>query len=105
MYAERTMSKTHIIGYTLLALLAGMSYVTTRWYLISTPLNKLIVSNLTINYLLLAFALGGATGYVAWNKMFVRLKPASRMLLTLATILCVSLIWLVGISLGGYKIR
>lgn len=99
------MSKKYVALYTALAAFTVLAYITTRSYLISTPLGYVIVSNLTLNYVLFTFLLGGVAGWLSWTKLFKKWPALLRTALTLLVTLFTSGLWLVIISLGGYKIR
>lgn len=91
--------------YTALAGLTGYAYVSTRSYLISTPIGYITVSNLTLNYVLFTFLLGGVAGWFAWTRMFKRWKSVYRTISTSLTSLLVAELWLVLVSFGGYTIK
>lgn len=99
------MNKRLIAVYAALAVLAGLSYWQTRDYLWSTPLGYIVVSNLTLNYVLTACIAGGLVGWLSWNRLFRRLRTAPRLALTLVAALFASGLWLVLVSAGGYEIR
>ena len=94
-----------ITVYTALTALVVLAYVTTREYLISTPLGYVIVSNLTLNYVLFTFLLGGVAGWLAWTRLFKRWGTFYRVALTMLACLFVAGLWLVVAQMGGYKLR
>jgi len=91
--------------YVALAVLVVLSYITTREYLISTPIGYIVVSNLTLNYVLFTFLLGGVAGWMSWTKLFAKKTAMVRMVLTLVTTFLVAMAWLVIAQIGGYQVR
>ena len=91
--------------YTILAVLVVLSYISARSYLISTPLGYTIVSNLTLNYALFTFLLGGVAGWFAWARMFKRWKVLYRFISMILSALLIAELWLVLAAFGGYTIK
>lgn len=100
------MSKKFVVLYAVVAALAGLSYATTRKYMIATPINDIVVSNLTVNYVLTAILIGGVSGYLGNKKVFNGIKnQAIRQLYTACLSGVVGLLFLVIMSSGGIKMR
>jgi hypothetical protein len=92
--------------YGLVAVLAVISYVTTRDYMIATPINDIIVSNLTVNYVLLAMITGGVAGWLGNTKIFNKVKnKGTRLMLTTGLTCVVALLFLMVMASGGIKMR
>ena len=99
------MNKKYVAIYLLLSVATIASYVTTRSYLISTPLGYIVISNLTLNYVLLAVVVGGFSGWISWTRLFRKWQPILRVALTLLTTVFTSGLWLMVVSIGGYQLR
>ena len=99
------MSKKYVAIYVLLAAATVIAYITTRSYLISTPLGYIVISNLTLNYVLLAIMVGGFSGWISWTRLFRKWQPVLRLALTLLTTVFTSGLWLIIVSIGGYQLR
>ena len=98
--------KKYTIIYGLVAALVALSYITTRDYMIATPINDIIVSNLTVNYVLLSMITGGVVGYLGHTKIFNNVKnKGTRLMLTTGLTCVVALLFLMLMASGGVKMR
>ncbi len=99
------MTKRAIAIYTLAATLFVFSYLTMRGFLILLPYDLVIISNLTLNYILLAFISGGLAGWYLWNRAFRRHNYVIRFVGTVFGSLLASGLWIVIMSAGGMHMR
>ena len=91
--------------YGALGLACGLAYYTTRDYLIATPINDIVVSNLTVNYLLISVIVGGVTGWLSWMKLTLSMPLVLRATLTITLTLFVSLVLMLILAAGGYDLK
>lgn len=99
------MTKRAYLIYTGITALTVFAYATMYKYIIDLPHVKVIISNLTFNYVLLAFASGGVAGWYLYNRTFKRFHPVIRFTGTAFGAFLAAVVWLVVMSMGGYQIR
>jgi hypothetical protein len=73
-----------IVVYIAVACATVFSYITTRDYLIATPINDIVVSNLTVNVIGVMIALGAVAYYA--SKKLVKMKSRVMTELVAATV-------------------
>jgi uncharacterized membrane protein len=99
-------TKKFVVIYSSLAVLTAISYVWLRSYLILTPAGDVIVSNLTLNYVIVACLAGGLTGWLSWNRLFAKRGYVLRFTCTLVCTFIMAGLWLALMSAsGGYQLR
>ncbi len=99
------MTKRASFIYIGVAILTIISYATMYKYIIDLPHVWVVISNLTFNYVLLAFGSGGVTGWYLYNRAFRKYNPILRFVGTVFGAFLAAVIWLVIMSLGGYDVR
>ena len=99
------MTRRAYLIYAMAAMMTVVSYTTMRSYLIRWPNYAVVISNLTLAYVLLSFISGGAAGWYLWNSTFRRRSPLVRFAGTTVGAFLAAVVWLVLVSLGGYHIR
>lgn len=60
--------------YIAVGILSVVSYITTRDYIIATPINDIIVSNLTVSTVVLMLVMGGLSYWVFDKKLLKNYK-------------------------------
>jgi len=92
--------------YGAIALLTGLGYWFVRPYTIlqEPPQAHIVVSNLTLNYVLFYMFIGGTTYWITSKKLFRSISPTKRSMLSAATTLAVAILTLVLLS-PWYQIR
>jgi len=92
--------------YAVVSALTVFAYATMYRYLIYWPEYTVTVSNLTLDYVIMSFALGTFTGWYAWSKAFVKrgfiLRFAGTVILSLVA---VSMWLIIAVVVGGYHLR
>lgn len=92
--------------YFLAAILTAFSYITMYHYIIELPHTWIVVSNLTLNYVLVAFGSGGVAGWYLWSKLLRKSHYLLRVICTSLGSGIISIIWLVVMTtFGGYHMR
>ena len=85
--------------------LIGLCYISTRDFIIATPLDQhLRISNLTVNYMIVSAASGGTAGRYIWKKC-ERSFWGLRLIYTLICSLVAAGFFLTLVDAGGYEIR
>ncbi len=92
--------------YIALALLTGLSYWFVRPYVIlqTSPQQHIIISNLTLNYVLFYMLIGGLTYWVASKRLFKSVEPIKRNIFSAGVTLIVAIAVLALLS-PWYQIR
>ncbi len=93
------------VGYVLTGALVLFTYLMTRDYMIGTPPGKVVVSNLTVNYVLMACLTGGFSGWYCYNRLLRKQSVFLRMIGTALLEFVVAILWLSVMSMGGYQVR
>lgn len=99
------MTKRFIGIYVGIMILFGISYITVVDNLVYSLPPRVTVSNVTLNYVLVACLAGGLTGWISWTRLFAKRTVILRILLTFIVTLIAAGIWLVLMSAGGYDIK
>jgi len=60
--------------YIVIGLLSVVSYITTRQYIIATPINDIMVSNLTVSTVVLMLVMGGVSYWVFEKRVLKNTK-------------------------------
>ncbi len=94
------MNKIAVIVYVVLAVLLGLSYLPTRDYLVSTSLDYITVSNLTVNYVLLYMIVGGVCPWLG-KKLFPKASKWIGIPFTGVVVVTMLLVF----SMFGYRLR
>lgn len=95
-----------VVAYTATALLTGLGYWFVRSYITmqEPPQQHIIVSNLTLNYVLFYAFVGGTTYWVANKKLFRSMSSTKRSVFSAVTTLAVAILFLVILS-PWYQLR
>jgi hypothetical protein len=94
-----------MILYILLATGVGVAYVTTRSQIINTQAGWQTISNLTVNYVVAAFATGALSGWYFYNRLLAKQPTVIRFGGTVLAEFIVAILWLAVMSAGGYETR
>lgn len=83
-----------------------ISYATMYSSLIYWPSYMVIVSNLSLNYVLVSFGLGGVSGWYMWDKVLVKRNLILRFAGTVIGSFLVVALWLfIMTTVGGFQLR
>ena len=99
------MTRRFMLIYVGVMILFAISYITVRDTMIYSLPPRIVISNVTLNYVLVACLAGGLTGWISWTKLFAKHSKGVRVLLTFIVALVAAGIWLVLMAAGGYDIK
>lgn len=93
------LSKRIKLIYLILCIGIGLSYPIAREYIIDTPREYLVISNLTLTYYVIFLIVGSSTPY-----MYLKYTKGPKWLALPLTLVLGGLVMLL-MTLGGYKLR
>ncbi len=102
------MSKVSKLGigiYVIIAVLTILAYISVRQELMYVKLGWIVISNLTVNYVVGSFITGGLAGWWVYDRLLKRAKMPIRLIGTVFFVLIVAVAWMILMAMGGYEIR